>query len=134
MAAIHVGLKGVREMVVAPEDLASHSGNTGADVLSTPRLILLMEQASRHAIEGRLPPGKITVGTLIQIRHFAASPLGATIRAEAVLKEIDGRRLLFSVAAYDEVEKISEGINERAIVSEAKFLERVRQKTKSSQI
>ena len=134
MTAIHVGLKGVREMEVTPEDLASHSGNTGADVLSTPRLILLMEQASRHAIEGRLPPGKITVGTLIQIRHFAASPLGATVRAEAVLTEIDGRRLLFEVVAYDEVEKISEGINERYIVSEANVLERVRKKIKSSQI
>lgn len=134
MTDIHIGLKGVREMIVAPADLASHSGNAGAEVLSTPRLILLMEQAARQAIEGRLPPGKITVGTLIQIRHFAASPLGATVRAEAELKEIDGRRLLFSVAAYDEVEKLSEGINERFIVSEVKFLERVRNKTKSSQI
>ncbi|MEW6670171.1 MAG: hotdog domain-containing protein [Thermodesulfobacteriota bacterium] len=128
MAAIHKGLKGVREMVVGAADLASYTGNTGADVLSTPRLVLLMEQAARLAIEGRLPPGKITVGTLIQIRHFAASPLGATIRAEAVLKEVDGRRLLFEVAAYDDVEKISEGVNERHIVSEEKFLERVRKK------
>lgn len=129
MTSIQTGLQGVQTMVVGPADLASYSGNTGADVLSTPALVLLMEQAARQAIEGRLAPGKITVGTLIQIRHFAASPLGSTVRAEALLKAVDGRRLLFEVAAYDEFEKISEGLNERYIVSEEKFLERVRKKT-----
>ena len=130
MATIQTGQKGVKELMVAPEDLASYSGNTGADVLSTPRLVLLMEQAARQAIEGQLPPGKITVGTLVQIRHFAASPLGAKIRAVAELKEFDGRRLLFQVAAYDDFEKVSEGLNERYIVSEDRFLERVRNKRK----
>lgn len=132
MTEIAIGLTGVREMVVSPEDLASYSGNIGAEVLSTPRLVLLMEQAARQAIEERLPAGKMTVGTLIQIRHFAASPLGATVRAEAVLKQVDGRRLVFEVAAYDEVEKISEGINERFVVSVSRFLERVRQKIKNA--
>jgi predicted thioesterase len=131
MATIQVGQRGVKEMVVEPKDLASYSGNIGADVLSTPRLVLLMEQAARNAIEGQLPLGKITVGTLIQIRHFAASPLGAKIRAEAELKEIEGRRLLFQVNAYDDFEKVSEGLNERYIVSENKFLDRIRKKMKN---
>lgn len=133
MATIQTGQKGVKELVVAPEDLASHTGNAGADVLSTPRLVLLMEQAARQAIDGQLPPGKITVGTLVQIRHFAASPLGAKIRAEATLKEFDGRRLLFHVTAYDDFEKVSEGLNERYIVSEDTFLERVRNKQKKQE-
>jgi fluoroacetyl-CoA thioesterase len=88
----------------------------------------LMEQAARAAIRGRLPEGTMTVGTMIDMRHFAASPLGSKVWAEAVLQEIDGRRLLFHVVAHDEVEKIAEGENERFIVSEKKFLERVRKK------
>ena len=128
MTKFEVGLKGEREMTVQVEDLASFGGNTGAEVLSTHRVILLMEQASRAAIEGALPEGKISVGTLINIRHFAAAPVGSRVRAEARLREIDGRRLLFDVAAYDEFEKISEGVNERFIVSADKFLEKIRRK------
>ena len=123
-----IGLKGKKEMVVEPEDLASFGGNEGAEVLSTPRVILLMEQATRVAIEDTLPEGMMTVGTMIHMKHFAATPLGAKVRAEAQLREIDGRRLVFDVAAYDDVEKISEGVNERFIVSIDKFLEKVQNK------
>lgn len=130
MHELKVGLKGVAEMVVGPKDLASFTGNIGAEVLSTHRVVLLMEQASRQAIEGHLPEGKIGVGTMINIRHFAAAPLGAKVRAEGVLKQIEGRRLLFDVVAYDEFEKISEGENEKSIVSVGKFLERVKRKQK----
>lgn len=128
MAEIEIGIKGYKELIVGREDLASYSGNIGAEVLSTHRVVLLMEQAARAAIRGRLPEGTMTVGTMIDMRHFAASPLGSKVWAEAVLQEIDGRRLLFHVVAHDEVEKIAEGENERFIVSEKKFLERVRKK------
>ena len=130
MTKLEIGLKGEKKMVVQPEDLASFRGNVGAEVLSTPRVILLMEQATRDAVEGALPEGKITVGTLINMKHFAATPLGAKVRAEAYLREIDGRKLVFDVAAYDEFEKISEGVNERFIVSVDKFLEKVKKKQK----
>lgn len=128
MTALEVGLKGEKEMVVQPEDLASFGGNIGAEVLSTPRVILLMEQAARDAVEDALPEGNITVGTLISMKHFAATPLGGKVRAEAHLREVDGRRLVFDVAVYDEFEKISEGVNERFIVSIDKFLEKVKKK------
>ena len=128
MAEIEIGIKGYKELIVGREDLASYSGNIGAEVLSTHRVVLLMEQAARAAIRGRLPKGTMTVGTMIDMRHFAASPLGSKVWAEAVLQEIDGRRLLFHVVAHDEMEKIAEGENERFIVSEKKFLERVRKK------
>jgi predicted thioesterase len=128
MAEIEIGLKGTQELIVGKEDLASYSGNIGAEVLSTHRVVLLMEQAARAAIRGRLPEGMMTVGTMIDMRHFAASPLGSKVWAEAVLREMDGRRLLFHVVAYDEMEKIAEGENERFIVSEKKFLEKVRKK------
>ena len=126
---IVAGLKGSMEMVVEERDLARFTGNMGAEVLSTHRIILLMEQAARKAINGRLPDGTITVGTMIHMRHFAATPLGARVRAEAVLKEADGRRLLFDVTVHDQFEKISQGQNERFIVSTDRFLERVGRKT-----
>ena len=127
---IEVGLKGVKEMVVEPNDLASFGGggNVGAEVLSTPRLVLLMEQAARDAVLDTLPEGMMTVGTMIQMKHFAATPLGVKVRAEAYLKEVDRRRLVFDVTVYDEFEKIAEGINERFVVSIDKFLENVKRK------
>ena len=128
MAELEIGLKGKKEMIVQPEDLASFGGNTGAEVLSTHRVILLMEGAARDVVAEALPEGKMTVGTLINIKHFAATPLGAQVRAEAFLREIDGRKLVFDVAAYDEFEKISEGVNERFIVSMDKFLEKINRK------
>jgi predicted thioesterase len=132
MADIEVGLKGYKALIVGREDLASYSGNIGAEVLSTHRVVLLMEQAAREAIRGRLPEGMMTVGTMIDMRHFAASPVGSKVWAEAVLREIDGRRLLFHGVAYDETEKIAEGENERFMVSEKRFLEKIRKKAKGN--
>lgn len=128
MAGIEIGLKGEKEMVVERQDLASVMGNVGAEVLSTHRVVLLMELAARKAIEDRLPEGMMTVGTFIRIKHLAASPLGSKVRGEARLKKIDGRKLVFDVAAYDEFEKISEGENEQLIVSVEKFLSRIQKK------
>jgi fluoroacetyl-CoA thioesterase len=128
MPEIEIGLKGTKEMVVEKKDLASFMGNMDADVLSTHRVVLLMEQAARKAIEGRVSEGKMTVGTLIHMRHLAATPPGAKVRAEAHLREIDRARLVFEVEVYDEFEKISEGVNERFIVSTEKFLGKVKNK------
>jgi len=133
MLEIEEGLTGKMEMVVEDQDLASFRGNVGADVLSTHRIVLLMEQAARNVIDGRLPADKITVGTMINLRHFAATPLGAKVRAEALLKEVEGRRLVFNVVVYDDVEKVAEGENERYIVSWDRFLERVSRKQDSHQ-
>lgn len=134
MKELEVGLKGQKVMLVQAEDLASFGGNTGAEVLSTPRVILLMEQATGEALEGVLPEGKMTVGTLIHMEHFAATPLGSKVRAEACLREVDVRRLVFDVEAYDEFEKISEGVNERFIVSIDNFLEKVKRKQKPTPV
>ena len=125
---LRIGLRGAKEIVVAEKDLASVTGNVGAEVLSTHCVVLLMELASRSAIEGLLPEGKMTVGTQISIRHFGAVPLGARARAESILTEISGRRLFFDVAAYDDFEKIAEGRNEQLIVPVAGFLRKLRWK------
>lgn len=130
MKEFAIGLKGEKELVVQPEDLASFGGggNVGAEVLSTPRLILLIEQTTRDTVVDALPEGMMTVGTMIRIKHFAATPLGVKVRAKAYLREVDGRRLVFDVSAYDEFEKIAEGVNERFVVSIDKFLEKVKKK------
>jgi len=129
MSNIQIGLKGQEEMVVGHQDLASVMGNIGAEVLSTHRVVLLMEIAARNAIKHSLPEGKMTVGTFVRIQHLAAAPLGSKVRAEAQVKEIEGRRLVFEIAVYDEFEKIAEGENEQLIVSIDKFLARIKKKT-----
>jgi fluoroacetyl-CoA thioesterase len=128
MPRMEVGLRGKEEMVVDRSDLASMMGNIGAEVLSTHRVVLLMELAARNAIKDCLPDGTMTVGTSISIKHFAATPLGSKVRGEAHLKEMNGRRLIFNVVAYDEFEKIAEGENEQLMVSIDKFLNRIKKK------
>ncbi len=131
MPELETGLRGEREIVVGEQDLASFMGNVNAKVLATPRLISLLEEAARSSTEGLLPEGSMTVGTLIRVRHLAATPPGVKVRAEAALKEVDGRRLVFDVVAYDDFEKIAEGEHERFVVSIERFLERVKRKTES---
>jgi len=128
MEPLRPGLFGQKEMVVEEKDLASVMGNVGADVLSTHCVVLLMELASRNAVEDRLGQGQMVVGTWIGIRHLAAVPKGFKVRAESRLMGVQGRKLTFDVAAYDSYEKIAEGRNELLIVSADKFLERVNRK------
>ncbi|MFO7599389.1 MAG: hypothetical protein R6X27_06210 [Candidatus Desulfacyla sp.] len=125
---LEVGARGYEEWVVSEKDLASFAGNVGVDVLSTHRVVLLMEMAARNAVLGRIPEGKITLGTRIDIRHLSAAPPGVRVCAEAELTAIQGRRLIFHVAAFDPVEKLAEGENEQIIVSLEAFKTRVRRK------
>ena len=128
MEALRVGLIGQKEMVVEEKDLSSVTGNVGAEVLSTHCVVLLMELASRNAVEKLLGEGQMIVGTWIGIRHLSAVPKGFKVTAESHLRQIEGRRLHFDVAAYDRYGKIAEGRNELLIVSKDRFLERVNRK------
>jgi fluoroacetyl-CoA thioesterase len=128
MTTLKPGLKGHSHMQVGRDDLASVMGNIGAEVLSTHRVVLLMELAARDAIAGCLPEGMMTVGTGIRIRHLAATPLGVKVWAEACLRDIMRHRLVFDVVAHDEFEKISEGQNEQLIISSDTFFRKMRRK------
>jgi len=128
MNLLSPGLLGQKEMVVEEQHLASVMGNVGVEVLSTHCVVLLMELASRNAVESLLEKGQMVVGTWIGIRHLAAVPKGLKVRAESRLTEIRGRKLTFDVSVYDPKEKIAEGRNELLIVSADKFLERVKRK------
>ena len=128
MDLLSPGLLGQKELVVEEQHLASVMGNVGVEVLSTHCVVLLMELASRNAVESLLEEGQMVVGTWIGVRHLAAVPKGLKVRAESRLMEITGRKLAFDVSVYDPKEKIAEGRNELLIVSAHKFLERVKQK------
>ena len=122
------GLMGKSDMIVREEDLVSRWAGMTAGVLSTPRLIQLLEAAAIEAIQGFLAPDQISLGTLVKIRHLAPTPLGMRVMAHAVLKEVDHQRLLFWIDAHDELEKVAEGEHERILVSRERFLEKIEKK------
>ncbi len=118
------GLTAELTTTVERSTLASAVGSGGLDVFSTPSLIALMENAARSAVEPLLPPDQTTVGVRVDVRHLAASPPGELVRARAELTEVDGRRLVFHVEAFDSHEKIGEGTHERMVVDPARLLAR----------
>ena len=116
-------------LVVDPERTAHAMGNPGVHVLATPHVIGLLENAAAAVLNPHLPPGATTVGTMVEMRHLGATPVGMTVRARATLLEIDGKRFRFAVEASDDVEKIAEGHHERYLVTDrARFLERAMRK------
>lgn len=123
--ALEIGLRGEAALVVGENETAAKFGAGGVRVLATPVMIGMMENAAWRAVEDALPQGETTVGTLVNVRHLAATPVGERVTATAELVEIDGRRLVFRVSAYDEHRQIGEGTHERARVSLERFLARV---------
>ena len=122
------GLVGKSEMVVKGEDLVSQLGSIDVDVLSTPRLIQLLEGASVNAIQNFIPSDQLSLGTQVRIKHLSPTPLGMKVTAHAILKEVDKNRLFFLVDAYDEKEKVAEGEHERLLVPKELFLQKVERK------
>lgn len=125
---VQPGITGEARTPVTRTNTASAAGSGGVDVFGTPYLVGLMEKAALDSVQPHLEPGQTTVGTVVNVQHLAATPLGMEVRATSALLEVDGRRLVFRVEAYDDKEKIGEGRHERFIVSLDKFLQRVNQK------
>lgn len=117
-----VGLKEKQEKTVTMNDTAKIFGSGAAEVFATPMMIGLMEAASMNAVKKYLPEGFSTVGTSVNIKHISATVVGKKVWAEAELVEIDRKRLVFKVDAYDEDKKIGEGTHERFIIDEHKFM------------
>jgi predicted thioesterase len=124
------GLKFKIEKVVTEKDTAMSFGSGGVKVFATPMMIGLMENAALSAVDLHLPKGYVTVGTRIDVRHLAATPVGMKVYAMAQLTGMDGKRLEFKVEAYDEKEKIGEGSHERYIIDVERFIERTAAKQK----
>jgi fluoroacetyl-CoA thioesterase len=130
-APLAPGLSAELTMKVTTAHSADALGNRGVVVFATPFIIAFLENVSSAALKGHLPPGGGSVGTMIEMKHLAATPVGMTVRAKATVLETDGKRVLFAVEAWDEVEKIAEGRHERFIVGNlARFLERAMKKNK----
>ena len=119
---LETGIKCVKEEVVTEELTAEQVASGGLAVYATPAMIRLMEHAAWLSVEEHMEEGFTTVGTHMDVKHVSASPLGAHIKAETELVEIDGRRLVFKVAAFDDKGLIGEGVHERFIVNTEKFM------------
>ncbi len=123
-----IGQQAKVELTVHQKDTAEAFGSGGVKVFATPLMIGLMENAALKAVDPTLPEGFATVGTHLDVKHIAATPVGMKATAVAELIEIDGKRLVFKVEAFDEVEKIGEGLHERYIINMNKFLSKVNEK------
>jgi predicted thioesterase len=121
---MHAGDVGEATLVVTEQETAQRLRSGSVPVLATPMMIALMEEAAVHAIAAALPAGKTSVGTHVDVRHLAATPVGSTVRAQARVTLVEGKRITFRVLAWDGVEQIGEGLHERMVVDEGKFLAR----------
>lgn len=122
---ITVGMKGKVSTLVEREDTALEVGSGSLLVYATPCMVALMEGAACEAIADALPEGKTSVGTMLNISHLSATPVGLEVYAEAEVTEIDGNTVTFSIAAFDEAGKIGEGTHKRAVITSQRFLDKV---------
>ena len=127
-AEVRAGLSGTAELVVGEEHTAPRVGSGKIHVLATPVMINLIEAAALNAVERLLPAGHQSLGTLLHVRHIAATPVGMRIRASAEVIGVEGRTIAFRVEARDEKELIGDGTHERVVVNVEKFDQRVRRK------
>ena len=128
LSGLKTGLTGTAELVVGIEHTAPSIGSGMVPVLATPVMINVIEAAALAAVEHLLPAGHQSLGIHLDIRHFAATPIGMRVRATAELTAVDGRTLTFRIAAGDEREPIGDGSHQRVVVNVARFDERVQKK------
>lgn len=118
---LEVGIKGNQEVKVSEANTALAMGSGTLKVFATPSMIALMEKTAWESVAAHLEEGSGTVGTQLNVSHLSATPLGMTVRCESELIEVDGRKLVFKVTAYDDAGLIGEGNHERFIVKNEKF-------------
>ena len=123
---IEAGIKGHKEQIVTPEMSAARVGSGLVDVFATPMLVALVEQTCYESVLSHLDEGQGTVGTLVNVSHLSATPIGKRVWCDSELTEVDRRRLVFNVKAYDEVGLIGEGTHERFVIDTAKFMDKLK--------
>jgi fluoroacetyl-CoA thioesterase len=129
---IVAGLRGSASLVVGDEHTAPSIGSGKVRVLATPVMINLIEAAALAAVEHLLPAGYQSLGTRLDVRHLAATPVGMRVTASAEVLRVDGRTVNFKVDARDERELIGDGTHERVVVNVSKFDQRVQRKLQNS--
>lgn len=125
---MEIGAKFKVTIKVEEKDTAASYGSGTLAVLATPRMIALMEESAYKCIDKYLEEGQSSVGTYLDVKHLAATPVGMEAYAESEVTEVDGRRVVFSVKAYDEKGLIGEGKHERFVVLSEKFVAKTYQK------
>jgi fluoroacetyl-CoA thioesterase len=129
MSSIPVGANGSFSLIVTSEHLASRFKDASLPpVLATPVMIMVMENAALNAIKPYLDPGETALGSRVDVRHLAATPVGRRVTGEARVTRVEGRRIEFSVVATDEAEEIGVGTHERIVIDSAKFAARLKAK------
>ena len=123
---METGLKHVSTVTVSAANTALTMGSGDMEVLATPAMVALMENAAMKAVAPHLPEGSTTVGAMMETSHIKPSALGETVNAEAILEEIDGRKLTFKVTASDSKGTIGEGKHIRYIVDRERFLSKLK--------
>ena len=126
--SITVGLKGRAETVVSDSNTAQAACSGALPVFGTPFMCALMEEAAWKSIAPHLEPGQSTVGTKLDITHDSATPVGMKVWAESEVTQVDGKRLVLKVAAFDERGPIGQGTHERFIITNDRFLAKAAQK------
>jgi fluoroacetyl-CoA thioesterase len=128
LSHLKIGLQGTADLLVGSEHTAPRVGSGLVAVLATPVMINVIEAAALAAVEHLLPAGHQSLGIHLDVRHFAATPVGMRVAASAELTAIDGRTLTFRVEARDEKEPIGDGLHQRVVVNVARFDQRVQAK------
>lgn len=127
---LELGIKGRQEEIVTENLTASHIGSGTVRVFATPMMIALMEHTSQVSVKPYLEEGQETVGTRVDVSHISSTPIGLKVWCESEVIEIDRRRIVFKVAAYDEKGLIGEGTHERFVIDVAKFQAKTEEKRK----
>ena len=122
------GIKGQSELIVTEELTAMRIGSGLLPVYATPMMIALIENTAANSVAPFLEEGQGTVGTKVDVAHLSATPIGMRVRVETELTEVDRRRLVFSVRAWDDAGLIGEGVHERFIVDNEKFMRKANAK------
>lgn len=131
--SVTIGLKGRAETVVSDANTAQAACSGALPVFGTPFMCALMEEAAWKSIAPHLEPGQSTVGTRLNVSHDSATPVGMRVWAESEITQVDGKRLVLNVAAFDERGPIGQGVHERFVITEQRFLAKAAQKLEAQE-
>lgn len=121
---IEIGKEYTLEITVTENDTARVIGSGELDVLATPKMCALMEECAYKCISADLEEGASSVGTMLNIKHLSATPVGMKVYVKATVSGVDGRKITFDLIASDETGAIGDGTHERFIVYKQKFIEK----------